>query len=211
MRLITISFALATMLSTNALAQEDTFAYRWEQDSKLLACPLNGPVCSEKVPRGKEKELLVAKRTTLKKPPSFTKGKWPKWNEETSDWEIVDLYVDRTIYDKVTKQSREVEYAKDGNAIPEGWTSVAPPENCEFCEWNEESASWPENTAKKSAAAEEIARKKAISDDATRKALRDKLQSASLSQIRSYVKGLFPGLSAEQQEFLVGLLLLLAN
>ena len=204
MRIVLFLFA-SLLTAAPALAQEkETLAYRWDKDSGLF-------IRAEKVPVSDKGDLQVAKRTTLDKPLDCVADKWPKRDEVAEKWSCVDLFVGKAIYEKTTKKSRKVELSKDGNAIPEGWTSVAPPENCEFCEWNEESASWPENTAKKSAAAEEIARKKAISDDATRKALRDKLQSASLSQIRSYVKGLFPGLSAEQQEFLVGLLLLLAN
>lgn len=194
---------VAAFLVLSVLPASAEIAWRYDKESKYLIDP-----AGEAVPTGKLGELLVGANTTLARPPALEDGKWPKFDPKTGTWAQVPLYVGRTVYDKATKNPMRIEYEKHGNAIPDGYTELAPPGNCEFCEWDESSQTWPENTAKKDAAAEEIARLKAISDDQTRKDLRDKLESATVGQMRNYVHNLFPSLNEDQQEFLVGLLLL---
>ncbi|MEM8575517.1 MAG: hypothetical protein AAGF48_12880 [Pseudomonadota bacterium] len=162
--------------------KEATVAYRWHKDSKLFVGP-------EKVPTGAQGEMLIAKRTTLVKPPSVDEGKWPQWNDKTEAWDVVDLHVGKTVYSKDTKAPMQVEFRKHGNVIPEGFTDVAPPDACEFCEWDKTKKAWAENTVKKDAAADVINRITALRTDPGTKPLRDKLRNATPEQIATYVKG----------------------
>lgn len=175
--------------------REATLAYRYDPDSKLY---MGG---AEKVPTGKDGELLVGKNTTLVKPPVPAEGNWPEWNDKTESWDEVELFVGRDIWNTASKDKRQVEYAKDGNAIPDGWTDQEPPAG-EFYEWDAATSAWVENTVKKDEAAALISRVTALKQDDDTRTLATRLENATPQQIETFVNNKVTDLASARKAFI---------
>lgn len=191
MRLIV--FLFASLLTVAAHAET---AWRYDRNSYLLLNPKG-----EEVPTGKMGELLVPGKATLIKPMVPEKGKWPKWNPEKKAWDEVELFVGRDIWNTTTKEKRQVEYAKDGNAIPDGWTDQEPPAG-EFYEWDAATNGWVENTLKKDEAAALIARVTALKQDDDTRTLATRLENATPEQIETFVNNKVTNLASARRAFI---------
>lgn len=132
---------------------------------------------------------LTPGNATRVAPPLAKPGMARKWTGDA--WTYVEDHGGETVYSKadgtpltLTNNPDDADGYSYG-PIPDGYTSLPKPG--EFYEWDSAQNTWVENTLKKDAAAEEIARKSSLMQDADRKTLDDALKVATPEQIESYV------------------------
>lgn len=189
-----ILFALVLLVPSLALA--DTLTVYTFNEAGEFKGAYNAPASPKE--KGVYQEPGLSTRIA---PPELDEHEQAVW--DGSRWSVVPDFRWSKVYSKQDGSPVEIE---ELGVIPEGYTPTPKPG--EFHEWDSDKNTWEENQAAKDEAAAEIARKSEIRQDEATANLREKIEGASLDQIRTYVSNTFPNLNVEQRNVILGLILL---